>query len=96
MDDINKQVSQDNELKNTSIKTAVEQPLWFSVSETAKLLALSDKTIRRAIQSKNVIYKIVNKKYYLVEFGSAMEFALSQTKTRNKFLQSGIGQYFGN
>jgi excisionase family DNA binding protein len=70
----------------------VENPLWLSVSETAKLGGVQTKTIRRAIQSNTVKYKIVGNRYF-IEFASIVKYLHKNTKLKNKFHNHGIGQY---
>jgi len=71
-----------------------KEPLWLSVSETAKVAGISTKTIRRAIQAKEIRYKLV-KERYLIDFGSVVNYLNSDLKLRNK-LAGAIGQYIEN
>ena len=66
--------------------------LWLSVSESAKMGGITAKTIRRAISEKKIRYK-VNDNRYKIDFMSVVQFLQSNTKLKNKFNQSGIGQY---
>lgn len=68
------------------------EPLWVSVSEAAKFGGVQGKTIRRAIQSKYIIYKIVKDRYQL-DFGSVVKFLYTSTKLKNKISKEGIGRY---
>lgn len=70
----------------------IREPIWLSVSETAKLGGVTDKTIRRAIDAGDLVYKIVGNRYY-IDFSSALSFYCSTTKLYNKFMQKGLGQY---
>ncbi len=70
----------------------VHNPLWFSISETAKLGGVQSKTIRRAIQSNAVKYKVI-KNRYLVDFTSVIIYLRSKKKLRNKLDNFGVGQY---
>ncbi len=72
--------------------TNIAKPIWLSVSEAAKLGGVQDKTIRRAIQSKTLTYKVVNNRY-AIELSSLIKFLYSKTKLRNKLNYYGIGQY---
>jgi len=67
-------------------------PLWLSISEAAKISGVQTKTIRRAIQSNAVKYK-VTKNRYLVDFASMIIYLYSKKKLRNKLKNFGIGQY---
>ncbi len=70
----------------------ISQPLWFSVSEAAKIGGVKTKTIRRAIQLNSLKYKIIGNRY-LIDFTSILAYLHSKTKLKNKFYQFGIGQY---
>ena len=70
----------------------VATPLWFSISEAAKLGGVQAKTIRRAIQSNAVKYKVI-KNRYLVDFSSVIIYLHSKKKLRNKLENFGVGQY---
>ncbi len=72
--------------------TNISKPIWLSVSEAAKLGGVQDKTIRRAIQSKTITYKVVNNRY-AIELASLIKFLYSRTKLKNKLNYYGIGQY---
>ncbi len=70
----------------------VSNPLWFSISEAAKLGGVQAKTIRRAIQSNAVKYKVI-KNRYLVDFASVIIYLHSKKKLQNKLENFGVGQY---
>lgn len=82
-------VIQIEEEKNTSES---KEPLWLSVSETATILGVSSKTIRRSIQSKEIRYKLV-KERYLIDISSVISLYMKDKKLRNKINNHGIGQY---
>jgi hypothetical protein len=67
-------------------------PLWLSISESAKLGGVTAKTIRRAIQSKQVKFKII-KNRYLVALDSVLRYLAAKKKLQNKLNQYGLGQY---
>lgn len=69
-----------------------KNPIWLSVSESAKIGGVQSKTIRRAIQSSLVKYKIVGNRYS-IELSTVINFLLSKTKLKNKFIDFGLGQY---
>jgi len=79
-------------LKVNVLTKKVLNPLWFSISESAKLGGVKTKTIRRAIQSKAIIYKIIGNRYY-IDLASLIIYLHSKTKLKNKLKQFGIGQY---
>ncbi len=70
----------------------IKKPIWLSVSEAAKIGGVQTKTIRRAIQSKVIKYKIIGNRY-LIELASLITYLLTKTKLKNKLNQFGIGQY---
>lgn len=77
---------------NELLSKEVLHPLWLSVSESAKIGGVTDKTIRRAIQSKKIKYKIIKNRYG-INFISVIKFCCSSAKLRNKLNFNGIGQY---
>ncbi len=70
----------------------VLHPLWLSISESAKVGGITNKTIRRAIHSKKLKYKIINDRYF-INLSSVIIFVHSNAKLRNKFYSYGFGQY---
>lgn len=74
------------------INKGIKNPLWFSVSEAAKIGGVNTKTIRRAIQSNTIKYKVV-KNRYLIDLISVINYLNATTKLRNKLDDLGIGQY---
>jgi len=66
--------------------------VWLSVSEASRVGGVQTKTIRRAIQSSAVKYKIV-KDRYLISFTSLIHYLCSNKKLKNKLYEHGIGQY---
>jgi hypothetical protein len=67
-------------------------PLWLSISEAAKLSGVGQKTIRRSIEHKAVLFTI-NKNRYLINFSSLINYLCKTTKLKNKFINNGLGQY---
>lgn len=72
---------------------AVAAPIWVSVSEAAKLGGVQAKTIRRAIQDKKIVFRVKDNRYS-IEIGSVFHWLLSSPKSKKKFLDTGIIQYF--
>ena len=70
----------------------VFNPIWLSVSESAKIGGVTTKTIRRAIQDKKIKYKIRSNRY-LIDIASVIIYLNTNTKLKNKLLQYGVGQY---
>lgn len=81
--------------KEGDINFLNEAPIWLSVSESAKIGGVGNKTIRRALQAKQVKFKIVGNRYF-IEFFSLIKFLFTKTKLKNKLMQNGIGQYVEN
>ncbi len=69
-----------------------EKMIWLSVSEVAKLGGLSTKTVRRAIESNQLKFKVINNRYQ-ISLGAAIKFFLSTPKLLNKFNQDGMGRW---
>ena len=80
---------------NDILNKAVNNPIWLSVSEAAKLGGVQNKTIRRAIQSKVIKYKVIGNRY-LIDFASLVIYLHTTNKLKNKFKHFGIGQYVKN
>jgi len=70
----------------------IKKPIWLSVSEAAKIGGIQTKTIRRAIQSKTVKYKVIGNRY-LIDLTSLIIYLHQKTKLKNKLNSLGIGQY---
>ncbi len=77
---------------DTQLSKNVLFPLWLSVSESAKLGGVTAKTIRRALQSQKLTYKILKNRYQ-IDLRSIIKYLYSKKKLKNKLIQHGIGQY---
>ena len=66
--------------------------LWLSVSQSAKLCGVEQKTIRRAIKAHQVSYA-VRENRYTIETGSLIAWAHQSVKLKNKLNQVGIGKF---
>ena len=82
----NKEKAQTEIKKEKPIKT-----IWVSVSTASQIGGVEQKTIRRAIQSHKIIYKVI-KDRYTIDLFSVIKFLHSSTKLKNKLKQNGIGQ----
>lgn len=82
----------DNILEVNVLTKNIAKPIWLSISEAAKIGGVRAKTIRRAIQSKIIKYKIVKNRYF-VDLGSMIIYLHTKNKLKNKLKQFGIGQY---
>lgn len=83
----------DKNKKETPAKLKrADRQIWLSVSESAKFGGVDSKTIRRAIKSKNIKYKVSGNRY-AIRLQSLIEFSHSNIKLRNKFYSHGLGQY---
>jgi len=87
-------MNKDKKINNTKQKTnsQKERDVFLSVSESSKLIGVDPKTIRRAIKSRKIKYKVNNNRY-AIKFPSLINFARSSVKIRNKFYTQGIGKY---
>jgi len=70
----------------------IKNPLWLAVSEAAKLGGVQTKTIRRAIKSNHLRYKVIGNRY-LINLESLIDFSYSNRKLKNKLNEYGLGQY---
>ena len=86
LDEIIGQISDEEKTKK------IKNPLWMSVSEAAKTGGVQTKTIRRAIKSNQISYKVIGNRY-LVNLDSLIHFLYTKTKLKNKLKEFGIGQY---
>jgi len=64
----------------------------LSVSETAKLFGVDQKTIRRAIKNQEIRYIVVRGRYK-INLASALKWSQNRPTIRNKNNKYGIGQY---
>ncbi len=80
------------EIKNIRFK--VDKTIFVSVSEAARLTGVNDKTIRRALKSKNsqLKFKIVYDRYQ-IDLGSLLTYFFKSAKLTNKLNNQGLGQY---
>ena len=67
-------------------------PIRLSVSEAARIFGISEKTIRRAIQNKEINYIVVAGRYKL-NFESLVKWSQQKTHVRHKSEKYGIDQY---
>lgn len=79
-------------MENNILNINIKNPIWLSVSESAKMGGVQTKTIRRAIQSKTIKYKIVGNRYF-IELSSVAAYLHKNKKLENKFYNFGLGQY---
>ncbi|MCX6799866.1 MAG: hypothetical protein NT091_01835 [Candidatus Falkowbacteria bacterium] len=99
LDNLKKKSTKESQNKGTLnpdsisiLSKKIHSPIWVSVSDAAQLGGIQTKTIRRAIQSKTLEYKIV-KDRYLIDLQTLIIYLYSNTKLKNKLLSKGIGQY---
>lgn len=64
----------------------------LSVSEAAKMFGVSQRTVRRAIQTGEVTYVVVQGRYK-INFESLLRWSQRTTTVRNKRDSKGVGQY---
>ena len=62
------------------------------MSEAARLLGVSSKSIREAIRNQQVRYIVVRNRYK-IHFGSLLEWSHTSVRRSKKLARDGIGQY---
>ena len=70
----------------------ISNKLWLSVTQAAKLLGVEQKTIRRAIKAKEILYVVESNRYSL-EMGSLLGWAHQSPRLKNKLAREGIGKF---
>jgi hypothetical protein len=70
----------------------ISNPIWLTMSETAKLGGIQKRTVKRALRAGFIKYKIIESRYQ-VDLRSALIYLFSKKKLWNKVKESGIGQY---
>jgi hypothetical protein len=81
-----------NESDTEFLNAQAANPIWLTMSETAKLGGVQKRTIKRALRSGHLKYRIVESRYQ-VDFRSALLYFFSKKKLWNKLMEFGIGQY---
>jgi hypothetical protein len=86
--------SHEKKIKIVSGFLASEQanPIWLTLAETGKLGGLQKRTIKRALRSGHLKYRIIEGRYQ-VDLRSALLYFFSKRKLWNKLLEFGLGQY---
>ncbi len=64
----------------------------LSVSESAKMFGVSQRTVRRAIVNNELSYIVVHGRYK-INFESLIKWSQTSTTVRNKCEKAGIGQF---
>ncbi|KKW34698.1 MAG: hypothetical protein UY81_C0064G0003 [Candidatus Giovannonibacteria bacterium GW2011_GWA2_53_7] len=64
----------------------------LSVSESARMFGISQRTVRRAISAGEVTYVVVQGRYK-INFESLLKWSQETTTVKNKMNKAGIGQY---
>lgn len=67
-------------------------PIWLTMAEAAKLAGVQKRTIKRAIRSGALKYRIVDNRYR-VDLRVVLLYVFSKKKLKNKFHEFGLGQY---
>lgn len=72
----------------------IDNPIFVSVSEAAKLGGVQDKTVRRALKTPNtpIKFKIIKDRYH-IDLASFLSYLYKTKKLKNKLLNFGLGQY---
>jgi len=77
---------------DTFLAEEVANPIWLTLSEAAKIGGVKKKTIKRAILTNLLKYRIVENRYQ-VNLRSVLFYSFSRKKLWNKLREAGIGQY---
>ena len=80
---------------DTFLAEEVDNPIWLTLSEAAKIGGVKKKTIKRAILASLLKYRIVENRYQ-VNLRSVLFYFFSHKKLWNKLCKTGIGQYIEN
>ena len=80
------------ESKEKILSYEVLNPIWLTMSEAAKMGGVQKKTIKRAISSKVLKYRIVDNRYQ-VDLRSVILHMADKKKLCNKLKEHGLGQY---
>lgn len=67
-------------------------PIRLTISQSANMFGINEKTIRRAISNGEVLY-IVVRGVYKINFESLLKWSQSRPKLKNKLEKEGIGQF---
>lgn len=78
-------------MEKTKNKKIIQEPLWLSVSESAKFGGVQTKTIRRALK-QDLKFKIRSNRYF-IDCASLLTFLNRNIKLRNKLATLGLGRY---
>lgn len=68
------------------------QAIKLSISEAAKFFGVSEKTIRRAIRSHEIVYMVMDNRYKIT-LESLIKWSEKKINIKNKNKKGGIGQY---
>jgi hypothetical protein len=77
---------------NSFLSTEIENSIWLTLAETAKLGGVQKRTVKRALRAGLIKYRIIESRYQ-VDFRSALIYLFSKRKLWNKLKEFGIGQY---
>ncbi|HTX86641.1 MAG TPA: hypothetical protein VMC41_01070 [Candidatus Nanoarchaeia archaeon] len=78
--------------KPTFLTLEPVNPIWLTMAETAKLGGIQKRTVKRAVRSGKLKYRIMENRYQ-VDLCSALLYFRSKRKLWNKLTEFGIGQY---
>lgn len=72
-----------------------DEIIRLSVSDSAKLFGIDQKTIRRALKNNELRYVVVRGRYK-ISFESMLVWSQQKPRVKNRLEQKGIGQYVGD
>jgi DNA-binding MurR/RpiR family transcriptional regulator len=80
-------------MENIKLDFSINNPIYLSVSEAAKLAGVQNKTIRRALKQAGELKFRIVKNRYQIDLASLIIFLHKKTKLKNKLYNCGLGQY---
>jgi hypothetical protein len=81
-----------NEIDKEILTKQITHPIWLGISECAKIGGVQPKTIRRALKSGHLKYKVEGNRYF-IDLKTLILYLKSTKKLQNKLKKKGIGQY---
>ncbi len=80
-------------MENRKLNFSINNPIYLSVSEAAKIGGVQDKTIRRALKQAGELKFRIVKNRYQIDLASLIVYLHKTTKLKNKLYNFGIAQY---
>ncbi len=81
------------QMENRKPNFSINNPIYLSVSESAKIGGVQDKTIRRALKQAGELKFRIVKNRYQIDLASLIAYLHKSKKLKNKLNKFGIAQY---